>query len=88
MSISPDQRELGMNQPIARRDFLNGVAIGIATGVSALQRAQAQSTLTADEPALRTGLRGSYPAAVAEFDAIRLNSDAQLIPASSREVLF
>ena len=24
MSISPDQR--GMNQPIARRDFLNGVA--------------------------------------------------------------
>ena len=33
-------------------------------------------------------LRGNYPAAVGEFDAIRLNSDTQIIPASSREVLF
>jgi len=71
MNTPADRRELGMNQPIARRDFLNGVAIGIAAGVSTLHRAQAQSALTANEPALRTGLRGNYPAAVDEFDAIR-----------------
>jgi len=71
MNTPADRRELGMNQPIARRDFLNGVAIGIAAGVSTLHRAQAQNTPTANEPALRTGLRGNYPAAVDEFDAIR-----------------
>jgi spermidine dehydrogenase len=77
MSTSPDHRELGMDRPIARRDFLNGVAIGIAAGVSTLHRAQAQSALTADEPALRTGLRGNYPAAVKEFEAIRQGKYAE-----------
>ena len=44
MSTSQDYHELGMDRPIARRDFLNGVAIGIATGVSALASAQAGHT--------------------------------------------
>jgi spermidine dehydrogenase len=68
---------LGMDRPIARRDFLNGVAIGIA-GISAAlsgasdMRAQAQpSGRAANYPPARTGLRGNYPASVAEFDRIR-----------------
>ena len=82
-----NERELGMDRPIARRDFLNGVAIGIATGVSALASAQAQSTTTAggesadgesaNYPPLRAGLRGNYPASIAEFDPIRQGKYAQ-----------
>jgi spermidine dehydrogenase len=78
MSTTKDHHELGMDRPIARRDFLNGVAIGIATGVSALNSAQAQNTQAASPsgdatgyPPLRAGLRGNYPAAVDEFDLIR-----------------
>ncbi len=76
MSTSPDYRELGMNQPIARRDFLNGIAIGVAgvaAGMSALSsRAQAQQSAPDENyPPVRTGLRGNYPAAVDEFDATR-----------------
>jgi spermidine dehydrogenase len=70
--------DLGMDRPIARRDFLNGIAVGIA-GVSAalgstsIGRAQPpqSSDPAASYPPLRTGLRGNYPAAIAEFDHIR-----------------
>jgi spermidine dehydrogenase len=77
-----------MDRKIDRRDFLNGVAIGIsavAAGVSALSTAQAQSTAPANDPALRTGLRGNYPAAVAEFDAIRQGKYAHF-PVSDSEI--
>jgi hypothetical protein len=30
-----EHRDLGMNRPIARRDFLNGIAIGFAGAVVA-----------------------------------------------------
>jgi len=68
-----EHRELGMDRPIARRDFLNGIALGIAAGTSAME-AQAQSSPGAAQsagaenyPPLRAGLRGNYPAAVEEF---------------------
>ncbi|WP_439546951.1 NAD(P)-binding protein [Sandarakinorhabdus sp.] len=50
-------RELGMGQPIARRDFLGGVAVAVAaSGLSSRAAAQAL-----DYPPLKTGLRGQYP---------------------------
>jgi spermidine dehydrogenase len=73
MSTGPyNERDLGMNRPIARRDFLNGMAIGVTTGVAALKGAQAQSdsASAASYPPARVGLRGNYPAAVSEFDRI------------------
>jgi len=77
MSTSPDHRELGMNRPIARRDFLNGIAIGVTAGMSVLSGARAQSATAEDDPPLRAGLRGNYPAAVAEFDPILQGKYAQ-----------
>ena len=65
--------ELGMDRPIARRDFLSGVAIGVSSAVVAgLKNAQAQTPVSSDDyPPLRSGLRGQYPDAVSEFERIR-----------------
>jgi spermidine dehydrogenase len=72
--------ELGMNRQIPRRDFLQGVAIGIAGAyagvhpdVAAAQTGSMQPNDNdpADYPPLRTGLRGNYPEAVGSFDDIR-----------------
>ncbi|HUJ51550.1 MAG TPA: NAD(P)/FAD-dependent oxidoreductase [Bryobacteraceae bacterium] len=74
MGTSQEHRDLGMDRPIARRDFLNGVAIGIAGVSAALSQANAQSQASeqpGNYPPTRSGLRGNYPAAVAEFDHIR-----------------
>jgi len=81
MSKLEDRGEqLGMRKPIARRDFLQGVAIGIVSAYAGLQPAEAagQATATtpndnnpADYPPLRSGLRGNYPESVAAFDSIR-----------------
>lgn len=76
MSTSSEYRYLGMDRPIARRDFLNGIAIGITGAAAALNAARAnaaqtQSTTAPNYPPSRSGLRGNYPAAVDEFDRIR-----------------
>lgn len=63
--------DLGMDRPIARRDFLNGVAIGVTAGISALAVSGAQAAQADNDPPLHSGLRGNYPEAVSEFDAIR-----------------
>jgi spermidine dehydrogenase len=64
-----------MDRPIARRDFLNGIAIGItgaALGRASANAAQGQvAGAAANYPPTRSGLRGNYPAAVDEFDKIR-----------------
>jgi spermidine dehydrogenase len=76
-----ESQRLGMGQPIARRDFLNGLAfaIGGAYGLSGLPLAVAQSGSATNSPAngtddsyppLRNGLRGNYPAAIADFDQL------------------
>ncbi|MBZ5559886.1 MAG: NAD(P)/FAD-dependent oxidoreductase [Acidobacteriia bacterium] len=64
-----------MNRRIPRRDFLNGVAIGITGAyaaarsrvVAAAEPAQAPAAAAADYPPLRTGLRGNDPVAIAGF---------------------
>jgi spermidine dehydrogenase len=73
-------RKLGMDRPITRRDFLNGMAVTAAstqvTGsgwmAQAAAGAPADSGLTAENyPPLRSGLRGNYPASIAEFENLR-----------------
>src|SRR5271154_6942436 len=78
MNMSDEHRILGMDRQIDRRDFLNGVAITVAGASAALglaaQSAVAQESSTsagASYPPRRLGLRGSFPEAVSEFDAIR-----------------
>ena len=69
-------RDLGMDRPIARRDFLNGIAIGITVTMAALKSSamaaqNVPAVQGANYPPLRAGLRGNYPEAVDIFDPIR-----------------
>jgi spermidine dehydrogenase len=76
MVDSNERRALGMDRRIPRRDFLNGVAIGI--GAAALRpysaRGAQQTSTAANDPRLyppaRMGLRGHYPEAVERFGPI------------------
>jgi spermidine dehydrogenase len=78
MNMSDEHRRLGMDRQIDRRDFLNGVAVTVA-GASATLRLTAQPAVAhesstnagANYPPRQLGLRGSFPEAVSEFDAIR-----------------
>jgi spermidine dehydrogenase len=85
MNISQERSELGMDRQIARRDFLNGVAVGVTAGISALAASQAQGAQVENDPPLRAGLRGNYPAAVDEFDFIRQGKYAQF-PVAADEI--
>jgi spermidine dehydrogenase len=88
MSASKEYRELGMDRPIARRDFLNGIAIGIggaALGAANFAKAQTTATSAPNYPPTRSGLRGNYPGAVDEFDRIRAAQYAQF-PVSDGDI--
>src|SRR5262245_35606972 len=68
-----DYRDLGMDRRIERRDFLGGVAVGIAGALvrSSDARAAAQPPASsATYPPARTGLRGNHPSAVDAFGRI------------------
>ncbi len=72
-----EARRLGMDMPIARRDFMQGMAV--ATAVGAMPPAASEQTpavgLAPDPtsyPPLRTGLRGQYPGS---FEAAHLARD-------------
>src|SRR5256885_390253 len=79
MSDSRERRELGMHRRIPRRDFLNGVALGVAGAYVAAAEprlaaagvdtsgSQAPGASAEVYPPARTGLRGNYPAAVQAF---------------------
>src|SRR5687767_2021937 len=62
-------RELGMDRPITRRDFINGVGVAVGASlvpgarVAAASPAAPQAGAVADAayPPARTGLRGSHP---------------------------
>jgi len=66
--VNRKDRNLGMDRPISRRDFLNGVAV-VAAGALAAGGAKADPSLLLREgtkpkdvyPPLRTGARGSHP---------------------------
>ena len=68
-TLSPSDKALGMDRPIARRDFLNGIAVGIgALGAGALssQAAWAQAAAWPQDqpgyyPPTLNGMRGSHP---------------------------
>jgi hypothetical protein len=67
-NASRDDEALGMNRPIDRRDFLNGVAVAVGalgTGLAGGARAAEPLTWPQDRPdyypPLLTGLRGSHP---------------------------
>src|SRR5271170_2456638 len=91
MNMSDEDRKLGMERQIDRRDFLNGVAITVAGASAALgltQSAVAQESSTdagANYPPRRLGLRGSFPEAVSEFDAIRQGKYA-IFPVADSEI--
>ncbi len=74
--MSNESCDLGMERPIARRDFLNGIAVGIAGTAAAFGGTPALAGETSlvdatNYPPLRTGLRGEYPVSVGELDRIR-----------------
>ncbi|HYL83948.1 MAG TPA: NAD(P)-binding protein, partial [Candidatus Angelobacter sp.] len=92
MNMSKEYRALGMGRAIPRRDFLNGVAIGITGVYAALNGLTAdaggQTSIAAggeDYPPLRSGLRGQYPGAVEEFGRMRQGKYAQF-PVSDGDI--
>ncbi len=81
-----EYRDLGMDRRIDRRDFLNGVAVGVGALSSALQprpasaatRAQSTQSPAPDAyPPRRIGLRGQHASAVEAFGAIDSGKFAQ-----------
>src|ERR1700728_564628 len=70
-----DDKTLGLDRPIARRDFLNGVALtagGAMLGAAARAAADATSQDQAGYyPPARTGLRGSHPGSFEAAHAVR-----------------
>jgi spermidine dehydrogenase len=60
-------RELGMDRPITRRDFMNGAAMAIGAGLASGRSLFAADTKsepqsrTGYDPPISTGLRGSHP---------------------------
>ena len=68
-------RFLGMDQPITRRDFLNGIAMGATVAASAPLLAGSLPPAAQDAfgyyPPLLTGLRGSHPGSFEDAHALR-----------------
>ncbi len=76
--MSRRDRALGMDRPIARRDFLNGIALGaggIAAAGMGLAPATAATPFAQDVPGYypptRTGMRGSHPGSYEAAHALR-----------------
>lgn len=73
----PDDRDLGLHRPIDRRDFLNGLAVGVgALGTLSPRDLLAHGLLDAaslaeDYPPARTGLRGSHDGAFEDAHRVR-----------------
>ena len=65
-------RELGMDRDITRRDFLNGMAIGIgALGGARSLTAQEQGGQSPYYPPVRTGMRGSHAGSFETVHALK-----------------
>ena len=83
MALSDRDIRLGMNRPISRRDFLNGVALTVgatALGAAGLPR-PAMATTPAGDPAALTGLRGHSETAMTIGHALRDGSFWNSAPA-------
>jgi spermidine dehydrogenase len=72
-----DDRRLGMDRPITRRDFMNGAAMVI--GASLLPHAPGAHSFNSQEPQnqsgyyppTRTGMRGSHPGSFETAHSLR-----------------
>jgi spermidine dehydrogenase len=68
-------RELGMDRPITRRDFLDGVAVGIGAASLLGSRAEAATVFPQDRPGYNpptlTGMRGSHDGSYDYAHALR-----------------
>jgi spermidine dehydrogenase len=82
-------RLLGMDQPITRRDFLNGIALGATAAVTAAASAPLLAATLPDPaaqdavgyyPPLLTGMRGSHPGSFEDAHALR---DGRTWPAAT-----
>ncbi|HTR37649.1 MAG TPA: NAD(P)/FAD-dependent oxidoreductase [Bryobacteraceae bacterium] len=64
-NLSADDRDLGMDREITRRDFVNGVSLGVAGAALLPQWAAAQEFAPEQAPGYyppaRTGMRGDHP---------------------------
>src|ERR1700722_10472000 len=79
-----EDRELGMDRTLPRRDFLQGMLVGAALTLSApLRRVYAAEGAAQDAsgyyPPLLTGLRGSHPGS---FEAAHALRDGKAIAAA------
>lgn len=76
---------LGLNRPIARRDFIGGVAASVtgvaAAGFSVPAAAAFAADSAGDYPPLKTGLRGQYPGSFETAHMARDGSFGGAIPA-------
>jgi spermidine dehydrogenase len=71
MALSDRDKTLGMDRPISRRDFLNGVALTVtAAAMSGLPHGALAATPLTD-PAKESGLRGHSEAAMNVMHAVR-----------------
>jgi spermidine dehydrogenase len=72
---APRDRDLGLDRPIDRRDFLNGLAVGIgalgASSPGAWLRDGILDASAQDYPPARTGLRGSHDGAFEDAHRVR-----------------
>ena len=80
MSISARDRQLGMDRPISRRDFLNGMALSVTAAALGPMPA-AHAATPAGNPARLTGLRGHSEQAMAIMHAVRDGSFWNSAPA-------
>jgi spermidine dehydrogenase len=69
MTSSARDRELGMNRPITRRDFLNGAAIAAGAMAAGVPLGSAEAAGT--NPAALTGLRGHHPGSFEVMHSLR-----------------
>ena len=72
----PSDRELGLDRPIDRRDFLNGLAVGMGalgsvSPADLLRHGILDATTAQDYPPARTGLRGSHDGAFEDAHRVR-----------------
>src|SRR5262245_64111210 len=79
--VDPTSRRLGMDRPITRRDFLNGVRVGASalvicelTGLDASRAADAIDAGAVYPPVL-TGMRGNHPGSFEVAHALAWNRE-------------
>src|SRR5436190_12305252 len=71
MALSDRDRALGMDRPISRRDFMNGVALTVTAAALSGIPHTAQGAKPLTDPALQSGMQGHSEAAMKVMHSIR-----------------